>query len=153
MNERNLEQEKLDGEVPKELQNELNKMQRRERFYTFAVAGALSLALLFGFNWYRAQQGDYVPFSYNNAVGNVSNSGGGVFSGGGGCCSTGGASTAPADLGTVEQQGLTYYQQTYKDADVTAEAKDYGCHIQCDIVKDGEVIKSFSYRDGQLSEI
>ena len=181
MNEREFEQEKLDGEVPEELQHELDRMQKRERMYTFAVAGALSLALLFGFNWYRGQQSEFASYSYNNSAGYVSNAttgaggggccapGGSVTStapaatdlsatqqksaAGGGGCGSGGASSTPTDLGTVEQEGLAYYQETYKDTDVTAKAKDYGCHVQCDIVKDGEVIKSFSYRGGQLSEI
>ena len=33
------------------------------------------------------------------------------------------------------------------------EVTDYGCHIQVDIQKGGKIVKSYSYRDGAVSEI
>jgi hypothetical protein len=47
---------------------------------------------------------------------------------------------------------LKYYQQKYTDSSVTASAKDYGCHIEVIINKNGQPIKDFTYVNGIIYE-
>lgn len=140
-------------EVPGELQEELNRLKKREKALTWVIAGTLALTVAFGINWFRAQNEGYSQYSDTQySAGYVSNTG--TSGAGGGCCSAGGGGAA-TDLTTVQAEGLAFYQEKYNSAtdNVSAEAKDYGCHVQCDIVKDGKVIKSFSYQNGQFNEI
>lgn len=100
----------------------------------------------------------------------------GLFSGGGSCCDTGGSSrgcggsgtggssggcgsktSGPMDAQTEKKAttaGLEAYKKINGDTkDLAAKVIDYGCHTQVDITKDGKVLKSYNYIDGQISEI
>ncbi len=83
------------------------------------------------------QNGVYTRGVFGNCYAN----GGPVGAGGGYCC--GGA--APAVGGSVgykqlERAAINWYVQNYGDADVMAEIKDFGCHQQINILKDGKVV-------------
>jgi len=45
---------------------------------------------------------------------------------------------------------LAYYQQRYGDSTVTATAKDYGCHIEVTILKEGQPVKTLIYANGEI---
>jgi hypothetical protein len=45
----------------------------------------------------------------------------------------------------AEAAGLAFYVQKYGDKDVTVRATDYGCHVQADVAKNGNVVKSLGY--------
>ncbi len=101
------------------------------------------------------------------------NPAGGVSGRGGGCCATGspgGSSAAGCNgcggtrrsAGPVSPElkskasaaGLAEYRRTNPQAKgIEAKVTDYGCHIQVDIEKDGNVVKSYTYRDGRAFEI
>lgn len=54
----------------------------------------------------------------------------------------------------AEKEAVAYYREKYGDANVTARAVNYGCHVQIDILKDGKVVKSLSYfGSGQFYEL
>ena len=83
----------------------------------------------------------------------------------GGCCSAGGASGGCSGGGgtprqadpRIEKEAQTAALQTFQKSNpaekgVTAKVTDYGCHIQVDIQKEGRVIKSYSYQNGEIEE-
>ncbi len=72
--------------------------------------------------------------------------GGPALGAGGSCCAGSGV-----DFKQLEQAAINWYVQNYGDANVTAEVKDFGCHQQISILKDGKVVKELQYRNGQLS--
>lgn len=100
----------------------------------------------------------------------------GTFSSSGGCCGVGGGSSSsgcggkgsvggcgtkgsggPIDAQT-EKKAKEAALAAYKKIDgntqgLTMTVSDYGCHIQVDVAKDGKIVKSYSYLDGQVSEI
>jgi hypothetical protein len=47
---------------------------------------------------------------------------------------------------------LRYWQEKHGNEKVTAKVKDYGCHMEIDIVKDDKVIGSLRYQGGRISE-
>ena len=78
-----------------------------------------------------------------------------------GCCGKGCGSGGPQSSQAAPQlsktdaaikAALTYYQQKYGDSAVSATAKDYGCHIEVTIVKEGQPIKTLTYVNGQIYE-
>ena len=78
-----------------------------------------------------------------------------------GCCGTSRGSGGPQSSQTAPQlsktdsaikAALTYYQQKYGDSSVNATAKDYGCHIEVTIIKEGQPIKTLAYVNGQIYE-
>jgi len=84
----------------------------------------------------------------------------------GNCCglgNPGGCSGARTDSGQpvdpqterqAQKAALQAFQKTHPgDKDLTAKVTDYGCHIQVDILKEGRVVKSYSYQDGEVFEI
>lgn len=77
--------------------------------------------------------------------------GGFGFWGRGGSSSAGGS--AP-DLQSLEQAALDLYrQQTGDTGPVQVQVRDFGCHLQADVYKDGRLVKSYTYRYGQWQEI
>ncbi|MEW6329230.1 MAG: hypothetical protein AB1468_03880 [Candidatus Micrarchaeota archaeon] len=79
---------------------------------------------------------------------------------GGGCgCGGGGAPRTRVNtqltgnrITDAQNAALAYYAQKYGDGDVTAKATDYGCHVQVDIYKNGQVIKTLGYSGGSVFE-
>jgi len=45
---------------------------------------------------------------------------------------------------------LAYYQERYDDSTVTATARDYGCHIEVTIFKEGQPVKTLIYANGEV---
>jgi hypothetical protein len=95
---------------------------------------------------YGSQGGYGCPGSA--AQGGCSTSG----SGAGGCCG-GGTGAGTVDLDAVKELAVKYYANRYKDGDVTAEVKDYGCHMEAYILKGGSVVKKLAVSGGNIYEI
>jgi len=75
------------------------------------------------------------------------------------CCRSGcggGGRIQPLDP-KVEQEaktkGLEYYEKKTKKKGASAKVTNFGCHIQVDIMEDGKVVVSLTYRDGDVQEI
>jgi hypothetical protein len=73
---------------------------------------------------------------------------------GGGC---GGGGRAQALDPKIEQEarakGLEYYEKKTQKKGASANVTDFGCHIQVDIIEDGKVVVSLTYRQGEVQEI
>jgi hypothetical protein len=75
------------------------------------------------------------------------------------CCKSGcgGGSTARSLDPKLEQEakakGLEYYQKKTQKKGANAKVTDFGCHIQVDIIEEGKVALSLTYRDGEVQEI
>lgn len=74
------------------------------------------------------------------------------------CCSSGcgGGRAQPLDP-KIEQEakakGLEYYEKKTQKNGADAKVTNFGCHIQVDIIEDGKVALSLTYRDGDVQEI
>ena len=73
------------------------------------------------------------------------------YSGGCGGCST--ASGAALSTEQLRQLGLKYYAANYGDTAVEAEVRDFGCHQEIYIIKDGQLILRLAYQGGELYEM
>ncbi|MCL6472700.1 MAG: hypothetical protein K6T91_07815 [Firmicutes bacterium] len=105
-------------------------------------------------------QGGYytssIPASNNYAVQAdlAPGAGFGSCGAGGACCGTSSQATGEkTNFKQLEKVAIDWYTKTYGDSNVTAEVKDFGCHQQVNILKDGKVIKELEYRNGQLRPI
>lgn len=79
-----------------------------------------------------------------------------------GCCASGGCgsqrSAGDKIDGQLEEKARTAALQAYKKnnpgaQNLTGKVKDYGCHIQVDIEKEGKVVKSYVYQNGEVEEL
>ncbi len=73
---------------------------------------------------------------------------------GGGC--GGGGRAQPLDPKVEKEakaKGLEYYEKKTQKKGASAKVTDFGCHIQVDIVEDGKVVVSLTYRQGEVQEI
>lgn len=74
------------------------------------------------------------------------------------CCKSGcgGGGAQPLDP-KIEQEakakGLEYYEKKMQKKGADAKVTDFGCHIQVDIIEDGKVLLSLTYRQGEVQEI
>ncbi len=74
------------------------------------------------------------------------------------CCTSGcgGGAAQPLDP-KVEQEakakGLEYYEQKTQKKGAEARVTNFGCHIQVDIIEQGKVVLSLTYRQGEVQEI
>lgn len=41
----------------------------------------------------------------------------------------------------------------YGDSDVTINAIDYDCHVELEVIKDGNVVMTLEYSNGELFEV
>jgi len=74
------------------------------------------------------------------------------------CCGNGcgGGRAQPLDPEIEKEakaKGLEYYEKKTQKKGSTARVTNFGCHIQVDIIEDGKVVVSFTYRQGQVQEI
>jgi hypothetical protein len=74
------------------------------------------------------------------------------------CCRTGcgGGRAQPLDPkieSNAKTKGLEYYENKTQKKGANARVTDFGCHIQVDIIEDGKVVVSLTYRDGEVQEI
>lgn len=116
-------------------------------FAFLLVAGtAIAMRAYLGYSppWFASAPGE----GYGGGYG----SGGCPVSGGpGGCCARGpGAAT---DIKAVERLAFRYYTETYGDMDFTVEVKDFGCHQEAYILKNGTAVKRLSISGGRVYEM
>ena len=74
------------------------------------------------------------------------------------CCKSGcGGGRARSLDPKLEQEaktkGLEYYEKKTQKKGANARVTDFGCHIQVDIIEEGKVVVSLTYRDGEVQEI
>ena len=53
----------------------------------------------------------------------------------------------------AKAKGLEYYEKKTQKKGADARVTNFGCHIQVDIIEDGKVILSLTYRQGEVQEI
>lgn len=56
-------------------------------------------------------------------------------------------------LEDFEKAALAYYASTYGDSDVTIQGIDFGCHMEFEIIKNGNVIMTLEYSNGDFFEL
>lgn len=92
------------------------------------------------------------PSASPTGVTSLSTSTGGAA--GGGCCGGGSGQKGAVDTAAIAKAGEAFYlQATGSQQKVQAKVTDFGCHIQCDILESGKVIKSYAYRNNTFVEI
>ena len=74
------------------------------------------------------------------------------------CCKSGcgGGRAQPLDPKTEKEaraKGLEYYEKKTQKKGASARVTNFGCHIQVDIIEDGKVVVSLTYRQGEVQEI
>ncbi len=74
------------------------------------------------------------------------------------CCTSGcgGGRSQPLDPKIekdAKAKGLEYYEKKTQKKGASAKVTDFGCHIQVDIVEDGKVVISLTYKQGEVQEI
>jgi len=70
----------------------------------------------------------------------------------GSCCGGGGAVSESREE-QMRLDGLSYYRANYGDGDVEAVVEDYGCHQEIHIYAEGQVVKRFTYSNGNVYEL
>jgi hypothetical protein len=70
---------------------------------------------------------------------------------GGGCAMTGRGAAVSAEQ--LQQMGLEYYAARYGYTAVEAEVRDFGCHQEIYILKDGQLVLRLAYRGCELYEL
>lgn len=73
------------------------------------------------------------------------------FSPGGGCGMMGGGAAVSEEQ--LRRLGLEYYAARYGDAAVEAQVRNFGCHQEIFILKDGQLVLRLAYRRGELYEL
>lgn len=74
------------------------------------------------------------------------------------CCTSGcgGGTVQPLDP-KIEQEakakGLEYYEKKTQKKGADAKVTNFGCHIQVDIIQEGKIAVSLTYRKGEVQEI
>jgi len=75
------------------------------------------------------------------------------------CCTSGcggGGRARPLDPKIEKEakaKALEYYEKKTKKKGASARVTDFGCHIQVDIIEDGKVVVSLTYKQGEVQEI
>lgn len=59
----------------------------------------------------------------------------------------------PTDMKGLEKAVSEYYQNKYDGKDFNVEIKDFGCHQEAYIIKDGQPVKRFSISGGAIYEV
>jgi len=75
--------------------------------------------------------------------------------GSGGGCGGGGRAQSldPKIEQAAKAKGLEYYEKKTQKKGASAKVTDFGCHIQVDIIENGKVVVSLTYRQGEVQEI
>ena len=71
---------------------------------------------------------------------------------GGSCCNMVSNSSSITNE-SLQQQGLAYYASNTGETAEEAVVKDFGCHQEIFIYKDGELVMRLAYASGRLFEI
>ena len=74
------------------------------------------------------------------------------------CCKTGcgGGRASPLDPKVEKEaktKALEYYEKKTQKKGASARVTNFGCHIQVDIIEDGKVVVSLTYKQGEVQEI
>jgi len=74
------------------------------------------------------------------------------------CCRSGcgGGRGQPLDPEIEKEakaKGLEYYEKKTQKKGASARVTNFGCHIQVDIIEDGKVVVSLTYKQGEVQEI
>jgi hypothetical protein len=74
------------------------------------------------------------------------------------CCRSGcgGGRAQPLDPKIEKEakaKGLEYYEKKTQKKGASARVTNFGCHIQVDIIEDGKVVVSLTYKQGEVQEI
>ena len=74
------------------------------------------------------------------------------------CCTSGcgggrSQSLDPKIEKDAKAKGLEYYEKKTQKKGASARVTDFGCHIQVDIIEDGKVVVSLTYKQGEVQEI
>ncbi len=74
------------------------------------------------------------------------------------CCRSGcgGGRAQPLDPKIEKEaraKGLEYYEKKTQKKGASARVTNFGCHIQVDIIEDGKVVISLTYKQGEVQEI
>jgi D-Tyr-tRNAtyr deacylase len=74
------------------------------------------------------------------------------------CCKSGcgGGRASPLDPKTEKKakaKVLEYYEKKTQKKGASARVTNFGCHIQVDIIEDGKVVVSLTYKQGEVQEI
>jgi len=131
---------------------ELERLRKRDKVLTWLLAGLIILGMIIGTRLYMVEKQAAALRAENQYPVQIVSSTGSTF--GGMKCCTGKAAGQQANLMAIKKASIDFYRRKYRDVStVQAQVRDYGCHVQCDIIKDGKVIRSFSYRDGKFEEL
>lgn len=72
----------------------------------------------------------------------------------GGCARQGTTGDAqPTDMQNLKQSISEYYSGKYGDKDFEVKIKDFGCHQEAYIIKNGQPVKRFTINGGTIYEI
>jgi hypothetical protein len=71
----------------------------------------------------------------------------------GGCNRTSQKSRASGQTQSAADACLQYWHAKHGPDTVSARSKDFGCHVQVDIVKDNKIISSLRYQNGSITEL
>ena len=74
------------------------------------------------------------------------------------CCKSGcgGGRAQPLDPKIEKEakaKALEYYEKKTQKKGASAKVTNFGCHIQVDIIEDGKIIVSLTYKQGEVQEI
>lgn len=70
----------------------------------------------------------------------------------GGCCRS--DNTVPADTDPLAQAAIDYYRESGGDiSGIQAVVDDFGCHQEVSLIRDGEIVKRYSYAGSNLVDI
>jgi hypothetical protein len=66
------------------------------------------------------------------------------------CCGSGAQDTS---IEGIQKQAANYYMNMYRDRDFSVTVKDFGCHQEAYIIKNGNTVKTLSISGGKVYEI
>lgn len=168
-----------DFRIEPETAAELQRLRRKDRFYTWICAIILSVILAVVVGLYLSYRPP-VAKSAGRAGNNPAVLNGGAkaaqatsravmpgagnpvdhrgarcgFSGGNSCCGSPRQVESDDRLKRLADMALAKFRTEVGHQPVTAKVTDYGCHIQIDIYDSGnKVIKHYGYQSGTLYEI
>lgn len=72
---------------------------------------------------------------------------------GGSCCGGSGGGAAAASKAAQIQAYLVDFYTKSLGPEVTVEVRDFGCHHEADVMKDGQIIKRLSINGGTITDI
>jgi hypothetical protein len=162
-----------DYQVPIELEQELERLKKKDKMYTYVLMVLIAFVAVIGIKLYlQSTEGNNPQTLYGTQTGApMSNSsgqttalpggtGGGCGGGsggcgsgnsGGGCGSAGGGSQVVAP--ELEEQVLDMYKAEFGNiVGMSAKVLDLGCHQEINIIdEDKNLVKRYQLRGGQIS--